>query len=602
MRFVFSLLSVLLIATPVLAEAPPQLHASSLFGTPKYQPGFRHFDYVNPDARKGGEVRVASFGNYDSFNPFILKGSPAEGSGLLHDTLMVSSYDEAGSQYGLIAETISFPPDYAWVSYTLRNNARFHDGTPVTPQDVVWTFDSLMANHPFYRAYYRDVEKAEVTGPNSVKFSFAQSGNRELPQIVGQLPVLSKQYWTAENRDIGKTTLTPPLGNGPYKIGKFEAGRYVVYQRVADYWAKDLNVNIGKYNFDRLRYDSFTDLTVAFEAFKAGALDFRSENNSKNWATGYNIPAVENGGIILSQPVNGSVQGMQGFIFNTRRAQFADLRVRQAFNHAFDFEWANKTLFYGQYVRTDSYFDNSELAATGLPSKEELALLTPLKDRLPETVFTTAYRNPVNDGAAGLRGNLRRAKELLAQAGWQVENGKLTKNGAIFKVEFLLVQPAFERIVGAYLRNLERLGITASIRIIDVTQYQNRVMEYDFDMIVHSFGQSLSPGNEQRNYWNSASADQTGGRNLIGIKEPAIDRLVEHIIFATDRQAQITATKALDRVLLAQHYVVPHWHIPTHRLAFWRGLKHPDTLPLYNNGFPHIWWRQSAAPYETAAQ
>jgi len=488
------------------------------------------------------------------------------------------------------------PDDFASVTFTLDERARFHDGVSVKAADVVWSFKTLTSNHPFYRAYYADVDSVEAISERVVKFTFRKSGNRELPQIVGQLVVLPKHYWAGEGKDIQKTTLEPPVGSGPYIIDTFETGRYVTYRRNPDYWAKDLNVSVGKYNFARVRYDYFGDFTVAFEAFKAGNLQFRDENNSKNWATGYDVPAAKDGRMTLEMPANGSVQGMQGFIFNTRKNKFKDLKLRQAFNHAYDFEWANNTLFYGQYVRTGSYFDNSELAATGLPSPAELQLLTPLQDQLPASVFTQAYRNPENPDPNALRQNLRKAKKLLEEAGWNVTNGKLQKNGEILEVEFLLVQPAFERIVAPFIRNLEKLGVTANIRTIDPTQYQNRVMDYDFDIIVHSFGQSLSPGNEQRNYWSAENADRPGGRNLIGIKNPAIDKLVEHIIFAPNRATQITATRALDRVLLAHHFVVPHWHIPTHRLAYWHNISRPDNLPLYSHGFPSIWWANEDKP------
>lgn len=592
--FSFLILTFQAVITPTYADAPR--HALSLFGDPKYEPGFAHFDYVNPSAPKGGEVREAAYGSFDSFNPYILKGTPAQGLGLIYDTLTASSLDEPGTQYALLAKSMVHPDDFASVTFTLDERARFHDGVSVKAADVVWSFKTLTSNHPFYRAYYADVDSVEAISERVVKFTFRKSGNRELPQIVGQLVVLPEHYWAGEGRDIQKTTLEPPIGSGPYIIDTFETGRYVTYRRNPDYWAKDLNVSIGKYNFDRVRYDYFGDFTVAFEAFKAGNLQFRDENNSKNWATGYDVPAAKDGRMTLEMPANGSVQGMQGFIFNARKNKFKDLKLRQAFNHAYDFEWANNTLFYGQYVRTGSYFDNSELAATGLPSPEELQLLTPLQDQLPASVFTQVYRNPENPDPNALRQNLRKAKKLLEEAGWTVTNGKLQKNGEILEVEFLLVQPAFERIVAPFIRNLEKLGVTANIRTIDPTQYQNRVMDYDFDIIVHSFGQSLSPGNEQRNYWSAENADRPGGRNLIGIKNPAIDKLVEHIIFAPNRATQITATRALDRVLLAHHFVVPHWHIPTHRLAYWHNISRPDNLPLYSHGFPNIWWANEDKP------
>lgn len=591
-HFQILFISLFLVFTSGLAQAdaPTEKHALSLFGHPKYPAGFAHFDYVRPDAPKGGTVKLAAFGRYDSFNPYIIKGSVADQLNLIYDTLTKPSLDEPNSQYGLVAQSISYADDFSYVRFRLNPKARFHDDHPIDAEDVVWTFQTLIANHPFYAAYYGDVEKVTSQAPDEVTFHFRVSGNRELPQIVGQLPVLPKHYWTSNGRDISKTTLEPPLGSGPFKIEKFEAGRQVTFARVPDYWARDLNVNQGHYNFDQIRFDYFGDLTVAFEAFKAGDLDFQLENNSKRWATGYDIPAVKNGDMTRITPINGNTQGMQGFVLNQRRAPFQDIRVREALTYAFDFEWANKTLFYGQYKRTDSYFDNTELAAQGLPSQAELDLLTPLKDHIPARVFTSAYENPVNLKTSDMRQNLRHAKKRLAEAGWQVENGKLMRDGQVFKIEFLLVQAAFERIVAPYIQNLRKLGIEASIRLIDVTQYQNRLLDYDFDIIVSSFGQSLSPGNEQRNYWGSASATRQGGRNYIGIQNPAIDALIEEIIFAENRQAQITATRALDRVLLWNYYVVPHWHIATHRLAYWRPLAYPTPLPPYAHGFPDIWW------------
>ncbi len=566
-------------------------HAVSLFGAPKYEKGFSHFDYVNPKAPKSGLARLGTFGRFDSFNPYIIKGSVADNIALIYDSLTKSSLDEPGAQYGLIAKSINYAPDYSKVTFTLNPRAQFHDGHKINAEDVIWSFQTLTQNHPFYKAYYSDVKAVHETAPGKVTFTFHVTGNRELPQIVGQLPVLPKHYWTTAERDISKTTLEPPLGSGPYRIDSFEAGRHITFARVANYWAKDLNVNRGQYNFARIRYDYFGDLTIAFEAFKAGDIDFQEENNSKRWATGYDIPALETGKMRRTVPANGNTQGMQGFIFNTRRAKFQNVNVREAFNYAFDFEWANRTLFYDQYKRTDSYFDNSELGAVDIPSPAELELLTPLKETIPARVFTQKYANPVNLQPSNVRQNLRHAKNLLKEAGWRVKNGKLMKNGAVFTVEFLLAQGAFERIISPYIQNLKKLGIKASIRLIDVTQYQNRLLDYDFDIIVSSFGQSLSPGNEQRNYWRSENADRQGGRNLIGIKNKAVDRLVEHIVFAKTREKQIAATRALDRVLLWNFYVVPHWHIPYHRLAYWNRLKHPEKLPAYSHGFPDIWYQ-----------
>ncbi len=579
------------VLTPVRAQ--DSQHALSLFGTPKYKAGFAHFDYVNPNAPKGGTARLAAFGSFDSFNPYIIKGKVASGLGLIYDTLTTASLDEPDTQYGLVAERMWHAPDYSTATFTLRPEARFHDGTPMTAEDVIWTFEALKKNHPFYRTYYADVAAARKTGARQVTFTFATTGNRELPQIMGALPVLPKHYWTRPENDISKTTLTPPLGSGPYRIDGFEAGRNIRYARVADYWAKDLNVNRGQYNFDTIRYDYFSDLTIALEAFKAGDVDFWSEVNSKRWANDYDIAAVRDGRIKIETPPNGNIQGMQSFVLNQRRALFQDPLVREALVYAYNFEWANKTLFYGQYTRTDSFFDNSELGATqfgGLPSEAELKLLNPWRGQIPERVFTTPYTNPTNPDPSNMRVNLRHAKKLLAQAGWHVKDGTLQKDGQVFDVEFLLVQAGFERIVAPYIKNLQKLGIKANMRTIDVTQYQNRLIDYDFDIVVGSFAQSLSPGNEQRNYWSSASAKQAGGRNIIGIQSPAIDALVEHIIFADSRAAQIAATRALDRVLLWSFYAVPHWHLTYHRLAYWHKLTHPTVLPLYSHGFPNIWW------------
>lgn len=581
------------LAPALHAQAQPPQHALSPFGAPKYKDGFAHFDYVNPNAPKGGAVRLAAFGSFDSFNPYIIKGKVASGLGLIYDTLTTPSLDEPDTQYGLVAERMWHAPDYSTATFTLRPEARFHDGTPMTAEDVIWTFEALKKHHPFYRTYYADVAAAQKSGARQVTFTFSSTGNRELPQIVGALPVLPKHYWTRPENDISKTTLTPPLGSGPYRIDGFEAGRNIRYARVADYWARDLNVNRGAYNFDTIRYDYFSDLTIALEAFKAGDVDFWSEVNSKRWATDYDIAAVRDGRIKIETPPNGNIQGMQSFVLNQRRALFQDPLVREALVYAYNFEWANKTLFYGQYTRTDSFFDNSELGATqfgGLPSEAELKLLTPWRGQIPERVFTTPYTNPTNPDPSNMRVNLRHAKKLFAQAGWHVKDNKLQKDGQVFDVEFLLVQAGFERIVAPYIKNLQKLGIQANIRSVDAVQYKNRLIDYDFDIVVGSFAQSLSPGNEQRNYWSSASAEQAGGRNIIGIQSPAIDALVEHIIFAKTRPAQIAATRALDRVLLWNFYAVPHWHLTYHRLAYWHSLAHPPILPLYSHGFPNIWW------------
>lgn len=580
------------------AEELKRHHALSLIGTPKYAPDFKHFDYVNPSAPKGGTVRMADIGGFDSLNPISFKGVAASGLGFIYETLMHDSIEEPSTSYGLIAEWATYPADYSSVTFKLRENAKWHDGKPITVEDVIFSLEMMKKVNPRMAFYYKNITKAEKTGEGLVTFSFDVKNNRELPMITGQLTVLPKHYWTAkdkdgETRDLSKTTLEPPLGSGPYKIAEAQAGRSVTYERVKDYWGKDLPVNVGHYNFDKIRFDTFKDSTVSFEAFKAGQLDFYQETSSKNWATGYKFKAVNKGQVAQQLVTLKNGQPMQAFMFNTRRSKFSDPRVRQAFNLAFDFEWANQNLFYGQYKRVSSYFENSELAARGLPEGQELEILQTVKDEVPPEVFTTEYKNPVG-GPKNLRKNLRKAKKLLTDAGWTISSGgkPVLKNekGETFEVEFLLISPAFERIVQPFLRNLERLGINGTIRLVDAAQYKRRLDSFDFDMIVFTIGQSNSPGNEQRYYWGSKAADENGSRNMIGIKNPAIDKLIDKVIFAKDRAELVAATKALDRVLLWNHYVVPQWFSPNERIAYWKRFGQPKTLPSLSVGFPAVWW------------
>jgi microcin C transport system substrate-binding protein len=566
-------------------------HALSMYGDVKYGPDFTHFDYANPDAPKGGEVRLAAIGSFDSLNPFIIKGVSATGMGLIYDNLAVGSQDEAFTQYGALAETIEIPEDRSWVAFTLRRGARWHDGEPVTAEDVIFSFEILTTKgNPFFRSYYADVEKVEKLGERTVKFTFGSGINRELPLIMGQLTVLPKHYW--QDRAFDQTTLEPPLGSGPYRIETLDPGRSITYRRVPDYWGRDLPVNRGQNNFDLLRYDYYRDSTVAIEALKAHEYDFRPENISKEWATAYDLPAVAEGRLIKELVHHQSPTGMQGFVFNTRRPKFADPRVRQALAYAFDFEWTNTNLFYGQYSRTKSYFSNTELASTGLPQGQELDILERFRGQVPEEVFTTAYEPPATDGSGEIRENLRAGREILEAAGWTIRDGVLIdpETGAAVEIEFLLVSPAFERIVGPVVQNLKRLGIEAKIRIVDPAQYQNRLDEYDFDVIVLARGQSLSPGNEQRGYWTSQVADIKGGQNFPGIKDPVIDSLVELVIGAPDRASLVAATRALDRMLLWGHYVIPHWHIRSFRLVYWNMFSKPATPPKYGLAFPATWW------------
>ena len=567
-------------------------HGLSLFGKPELPRGFAHFPYVNESAPKGGSLRIAAIGSFDNLNQFTIKGNAASGLGLIHDTLMTGSLDEASAGYGLIAEAVKHAADYSSVSFRLNKNAKFSDGSPITADDVAFSLTALKKAHPFYRAYYADVVGYDIAGPHEITFRFGQKGNRELPMILGQLPILKKAYWNAEGRSLAETSLDIPPVSGAYEIAKLDAGRAITYQRRADYWAKDLNVNIGKNNIDRVTYVYFGDDTVAFEAMKAGEIDFRHEFSSRVWATGYDTPAVKSGKMVKETVTLENSAGMQGFVFNLRRPRFDNIHVREALNWAYDFEWTKKNLFYGQYARTGSFFQGSELSARGTPSAGELALLTPLRDKLPAKTFDPLFENPVTDASGNIRQNLRKARALFERAGWTIKDGKLQKGGVIFTIEFLLAQPAFERIVAPYIKNLAKLGIEAKLRTIDPTQYQNRLMNYDFDAIVETFGQSLSPGNEQRDYWSSAAADRPGGRNYIGIKDVAVDALIEELIFARSRQELVTATRALDRVLISNHYIMPQWHAPYERVAYWQGLARPANLPKYGLGFPTIWWKE----------
>ncbi len=571
------------------AQTSGPRHGLALFGDLKYPADFSHFDYVNPDAPKGGNVKYAAIGTFDSFNPFILKGQPANAVGVMFDTLMMPSEDEPASSYGLVAESVEVASDKKSVVFNLRPEARFWDGSPISPEDVVWTFDTLKAKgHPRWRLYYADVLKAEKTGPRQVKFTFRTGDNRELPTILGEMPVLSKAYWSAH--DFDKTTLDKPLGSGPYRIDSFETGRSITYRRVPDYWGKDLPVNRGRNNFDTIRYDYYRDQTVALEAFKAGAYDIRAENVAKNWAIGYDGPALAAGLIKKEQIPNKVPQGMQAFGFNTRRAIFADSRVRQALGYLFDFEWTDKEMFYGAYIRTESYFSNSDLASSGLPGPDELKILDKYRGRIPDAVFTQIYAPPKTDGSGDIRDNLRAALALLAQAGWNVKDGQLVNaKGEKFRFEFLLDQPEFERVVLPFTQNLARIGISATVRTIDPAQYENRMQNFDFDMTVVFYPESLSPGNEQRDYWTAASGKQVGGLNLMGIDSPAVDDLVSLVIGAPDRSSLVNRTRALDRVLLEGYYVIPNWHLNYFRVAHWDKFGRPPVNPPYGLALD-TWW------------
>lgn len=565
-------------------------HALTLYGEPpKYPADFQHFDYVNPEAPKRGTLRLSAFGSFDSFNGFISRGTAADQLGLIYDTLTVHSLDEPFTEYGLIARSMEQAEDNTWVRFHLRPEARFHDGQPITASDVVFTFNTLLEKGaPFYKAYYGDVKEVVAEDEHSVIFHFTHARNRELPLVLGQLPVLPEHYWA--ERDFSRTGLEPPLGSGPYRISQVRPGRTVTFERVTDYWAADLPVRRGFYNFDRIVVDYYRDLGVALEAFKAGQFDFNEEFSAKNWSTGYDSPALSDGRIIREEIPNLNTRGMQGFVFNLRKPYFQDVRVRKAIALLFDFEWANSRLFHGAYERSSSFFGNSELGTEGLPGEDELALLEPLREQLPAEVFGPAYVPPVTDGSGNIRDQRRQAYELLQEAGWRIENDQLVNaDGEQLSFEFLLIQADFERVLLPFKRNLASLGIDMQLRRIDVSQYVNRLRSRDFDMVVSSFAQSNSPGNEQREYWHSSSADNPGSRNLMGLRDPAIDQLVEGLIQADSRAELITYTRALDRVLRAGHYLIPNYHTSVYRVAYWNKFAHPEQPPKYDLGL-YTWW------------
>ena len=591
-------------ARSLMADAVLSSHAMTMFDNeiPKYTTTFPYFDYVNPTAPKGGTLRLAVDGTYDSFNSFIPKGNAASTGSV--ETLLVNSADEPFTAYGLVAKTMEWPADRSWVIFNLRPEARWHDGTPVTADDVVWSFETLVEKGmPFYRYYYSAIDSAEALNTHRVRFNFKESGNQELPLITGQLPVLPKHYWAS--RDFSATTLDPPLGSGPYRIQKFEAGRYIVQERVTDYWGANLPVRRGMNNFDIIRTEYFRDATPIRLALKAGDIDFRLENQSKAWADDYNVAVVDKGLLNKEMVPHRQPTGMQAFVMNTRRTLFQDPRVRQALGYAFDFEWSNRTLFNGQYTRTTSYFSNSELASSGLPEGSELALLEHYRGRIPDTVFNQAFKIPVTDGSGRPRENLRKATALLKSAGWSVRDLKLINEatGVPFRFEVLLSSKAFERIVLPYTQNLKLLGIEAKIRLVDRTQYMERYRQKDFDMLVAVWGQSETPGNEQREYWGSDAADSVGSRNLAGIKDPVVDELIELLVKSDSREQLNVRTRALDRVLLWGHYVVPHWHIRADRVLYWDKFSRPAT-PVRSGVMRSRWWydTQKAAALEQARQ
>jgi microcin C transport system substrate-binding protein len=589
-------LALLALGSGSVAAQTRVMHGIAMHGEPKYGPDFRHFDYVNPDAPKGGTIRLGVPGTFDSFNPYIPKGNAGAGTSV--ETLLAGSADEPFSEYGLIASTIEVPDDRSWVIFTLRPQARWHDGKPISVEDVIWSLNILKTKgQPFFRFYYGSVAGAEKVGPRRVKFTFSEKGNRELPLIVGQMPILPKHYW--ETRNFEATTLEPPLGSGPYRVAAFEPGRYVISERVKDYWGKDLPVNRGQDNFDRIRYDYYRDDTVIREALKSGEIDFRLENQAKAWALDYDVPAVRAGWLRKEEIRHFSPTGMQAFVYNTRREIFKDRRVRQALAYAFDFEWTNKNLFFGQYVRTRSYFSNSELAATELPDATERAILERYRGRISDEVFTRLYEPPSTDGSGWPRENLRKAFALLEEAGWVVQDMRLVdaRTGRPFEFEILLANEGFERIVLPFVRNLTRLGIAARVRVVDQSQYINRLRSFDFDMIVGGWPSSESPGNEQRESWTSRAADSPAASNYAGIKDPVVDQLVELVINAPDRVSLVARTRALDRVLLSGYYVIPNWHVRVQRILYWDKFSRPVVTPKTGTSIAYWWFDPAKAAH-----
>ncbi len=585
-----------LLPQKLMAGAPR--HGLSVFGDLKYPPGFAHFDYVNPDAPQGGTLSQVgpnaaynqNFLTFNSLNSYILKGDAAQGMELVFDTLMTRANDEPDAIYGLVAETVEISDDGKTYVFNINEKARFHDGSALTAKDAAFSLQILKAKgHPLISQAMREVSEITAPEPQRLKIRFSGRHSRDLPLFVAQLPVFSKAYYSVH--DFDKTTLEPPLGSGPYKVGRFKAGRYISYDKVEDYWARDLGVNRGRFNFARVRFEFYRDRTAQFEAFKSGDYRLREEFTSKTWATGYKFPAVKDGRVKRLVLPDDTPSGAQGWFINTRRKKFADPRVREALIYAFDFEWTNKVLFYGAYRRTRSFFENSGMMAKGAPSPEELELLEPFRGQAPDEVFGQPFTPPVSSGRGQDRRLLRHASELLKQAGWTVRNGLLRDaSGEVFELEFLEDSPGFKRIILPYVRNLEILGIRAKLRMVDPAQYQSRLKSFDFDLTTRRYSMPPTPGEEILRYWSSADANLEGSRNLSGIADPVVDALTQKVIQAKTRKAQVIAARALDRVLRAGRYWVPQWFKASHTIAFWDEFGRPGTKPRYARGIVETWW------------
>jgi microcin C transport system substrate-binding protein len=591
-RFIGFFFVTLLLLTPVKLFAA---HGVSIDGTLKYPAGFPRFDYTSDQAVKGGRLLLHDLGSFDKMNPFTLKGTPPSGlDTFVFETLATSSLDEPFAAYGLLAEDIDVAEDGLSVLYRLNPAARFSDGSPVTVNDVAFSLETLKSDlaHPFYQAYFHDISHAEIVADRQIRFHFLQK-NRELHMIASQMPVFSKKWFTEHS--FNSPSMEPPLGSGPYVVQDVNPGKSITYKRNPDYWANELNVRAGMFNFETITYKFFKDQIVSVEAFKAGEFDFMYINIAKQWARDLGGSKFDQGLIAKETLPHRNNQGMQGFVFNTRHHLFQDRRVRKALTLAFDFEWANQALFFNQYTRSNSYFSNSYLAARGLPSERELALLEPHRNTLPAEVFTTPPTPFATPDRKVLRTNLRQARELLREAGWQVENGVLVnEKGTPFSFEIMLASPSFERVMAPFVKNLHKLGVQVSYRTIDPALYTQRQQKFDFDMMVYVFGQSQSPGNEQRDYWHSSTADREGSRNLIGLKDPVVDDLVDKIIYAETQEDLVAASMALDRVLWYGYYVVPNWYLNKHRVVYWNKFQRPDTLPLYYSPMQALttWWEK----------
>ena len=599
-KFALVGLGMLILATN--AGAQEWRTTSSLINPEAETKPFERYSYVNPEAPKGGTLNSAVFGTFDSFNPFIVRGTPAAGltyfGGMLWETLMQQSPEDPGTSHPLIAEAFKYPEDYSSATYRLNPNARWHDGTPITVDDVVWSFNMLKEISPQHNRYFANVKEAVAISDREVEFRFDQGGNRELPHIMGDLPVLPKHWWEGTDaqgrkRDLRNPTLEPPLGSGPYKIASFRPGSEIIWERVEDYWAADLPVNIGRFNFDRIRYTYFQDDNAEFLAFQKGGIeDVRREVSTRRWSQEYDFPAVKSGDVIKHEFTSTAIEPMQSFVFNMREPRFQDRRVRQALTLAYNFEEQNRTQFFGLNQRFSSYFERSELASSGLPQGRELQILEEFRDKLPPEIFTTEFKLPVYDSPQSERQYLREAVRLFNEAGWEIQGGRMVNKdtGEQFRIEFLGASPTAEVITGGFMANLRKIGIDATLRIVDTSQYIQRVQNFEFDAITGRFAQSNSPGNEQRDYWSSEAADIPGSQNVIGIKDPVVDALVNKIIYAKDREELVATVRALDRVLLWNFYSIPQYYQPTLRYAYWNKFGIPEKQPDYAGVDVDSWW------------